>query len=191
VPLTDEPTGQATWQRLKMCEEMLARPAQRADCVVWLPLAPTPLPQWEVTHGQVPLYNADYLSIFIGHPELADRFTVAPPEVLDPSVDPPILIGDEVEWERNYHMAYARVPLPDTVVLTQHGAKPALWLKRSSQYIMQTRTRGASSTVQYFSSTAGGRRHCLGARRKIPSSPTRRTIGWAKISSGWRSATRL
>ena len=190
VPLTDEPTGQATWQRLKMCEEMLAKPAQRADCVVWLRLAPTSLPQWEVTHGQVTFYNADYLSSFIGHPELADRFTVAPTEVLDPSVDPPILIRDEVEWEHNYHMAYARVLLPDTVI-PQHGTKPALWLKRSSQYTTQTRTPGASSTVPSFSSTAGARRHCLGAQRKIrPSPSTRKTTGWAKISSGWRSATR-
>jgi hypothetical protein len=126
VPLTDEPTGQATWQRLKMCEEMLAKPAQRADCVVWLRLAPTSLPQWEVTHGQVTFYNADYLSSFIGHPELADRFTVAPTEVLDPSVDPPILVHDEVEWEPNYHMAYARVLLPDTVVHTAPDKARAL-----------------------------------------------------------------
>jgi hypothetical protein len=111
---------------------------------VWLRLAPISLPQWEVTHGQVTFYNADYLSSFIGHPELADRFTVAPTEVLDPSVDPPILVHDEVEWEPNYHMAYARVLLPDTVVHTApdkaralvealksiHHANPDTWRPR-------------------------------------------------------------
>jgi len=51
VPLSEEPTGQAVWQRIKLCEEILARPVRRADCIVWLRLAPTSLPQWEVTHG--------------------------------------------------------------------------------------------------------------------------------------------
>lgn len=125
-PLTDQPTGQATWQRFKMCEQMLARPARRADCIVWLRLAPTSLPQWEVTHGQVTFYNADYLSSFIGHPELADRFTVAPTEILDPQLDPPILIRDEVEWERDYYMTYARVTLPNTVIHSARGKAIAL-----------------------------------------------------------------
>jgi hypothetical protein len=116
VPLTDKPTGQAAWQRIKLCEEILARPARRADCIVWLRLAPTSLPQWEVTHGQVTFYNADYLSDFIGHPELADHFQVPPMEVLDPQGDTPYLRPGEVEWERNWHMVYARVVLPDTEV---------------------------------------------------------------------------
>jgi hypothetical protein len=114
-PLTDEPTGQASWQRVKLCEQVLGRTAWRADCIVWLRLAPTSLPQREVTHGQVTFYNADVLSSFVGHPELADRFKVPPTEVLDPQADPPILREGEVEWERDWHMAYARVVLPDTV----------------------------------------------------------------------------
>jgi hypothetical protein len=48
-----EPSGLETWQRLPLCEQVLTRPARRADCVVWLRLAPTHLPQYEVTHGQV------------------------------------------------------------------------------------------------------------------------------------------
>lgn len=119
VPLSEEPTGQAVWQRIQLCEEILARPVRRADCIVWLRLAPTSLPQWEVTHGQVAFYNADVLSSFVGHPELAHRFKVPPMEVLDPQYDPPILLEGEVEWERDWHMAYARIVLPDTVV---HGA---------------------------------------------------------------------
>ncbi|RFZ04400.1 hypothetical protein MML61_10060 [Mycobacterium marinum] len=120
-PLTDEPTGQATWQRLKLCEQMLARPAARADCIVWLRLAPTSLPQYEVTHGQVTFYNADYLSSYIGYPELAHHFQVPPTEILDSQLDQPILIDDEVEWERDWHMAYARVRLPNTVIHAAEG----------------------------------------------------------------------
>lgn len=116
VQLTDEPTGQALWQRIKLCEEILARPARRAECIVWLRLAPTSLPQWQVTHGQVTFYNADYLSSFIGHPELAHHFQVPPMEVLEPQGEPPILRDGEVEWERDWNMVYARVVLPDTAI---------------------------------------------------------------------------
>lgn len=116
VPLTDKPTGQALWQRIKLCEEILARPAPRAHCIVWLRLAPTSLPQWEVTHGQVTFYNADYLSSFIGHPELAHHFQVPPMEVLDPQGEPPILRDGEVEWEPDWNMVYARIVLPDTAI---------------------------------------------------------------------------
>ncbi|RFZ48540.1 hypothetical protein MSS2_04707 [Mycobacterium marinum] len=115
---TEEPTGVETWRRLKLCEQILLRPAQRADCIVWLRLAPTSLPQCEVTHGQVTFYNADFLSSFVGHPEHADRFKVPPVEILDPQQEPPILLKGEVEWERNWHMAYARVMLRDTVIHT-------------------------------------------------------------------------
>jgi hypothetical protein len=116
VPLSEEPTGQAAWQRIKLCEEILARPVRRADCIVWLRLAPTSLPQREVTHGQVTFYNADYLSSFIGRPHLADRFQVPPIEVLDPQGDPPFLRAGEVEWEHDWHMVYARVEVRDTEV---------------------------------------------------------------------------
>jgi hypothetical protein len=118
VPLSDEPTGQAVWQRINLCEEILARPVRRADCVVWLRLAPTSLPQLEVTHRQVTFYNADYLRSFIGRPDLADRFQVPPIEVLDLQGDPPLLRAGEVEWEHDWHMVYGRVELPNNEVHT-------------------------------------------------------------------------
>jgi aryl carrier-like protein len=72
-PLTSQPTGQEVWQRLKLCERVLIRPPWRGDCIVWLRLAPTSLPQWEVSHGQVTFYNADVLASFIGDPESLTR----------------------------------------------------------------------------------------------------------------------
>jgi len=111
-----EPSGLETWQRLPLCEQVLTREALRADCVVWLRLAPTHLPQYEVTHGQVTFYNASYLSGHIGHPELPHHFQVAPVEVLTPPDAPPLVPPSEVEWEDNWNMAYARVVLPDTEV---------------------------------------------------------------------------
>jgi hypothetical protein len=36
-----EPSGLETWQRLPLCEQILTREAYRADCIVWLRLAPT------------------------------------------------------------------------------------------------------------------------------------------------------
>jgi hypothetical protein len=111
-----QPSGQETWQRLNLCEQILTRPPYRGDCIVWLRLAPTSLPQYEVTHGQVTFYNAAYLSGFVGHPELADQFDVAPAEILDPPEFPPFLREGEVEWENDWNMAYARVLLPNTEV---------------------------------------------------------------------------
>jgi hypothetical protein len=111
-----EPSGLETWQRLPLCEQILTREACRADCIVWLRLAPTFLPQFEVTHGDVTFYNASYLSGHVGHPELADHFQVPPTEVLTPPEVPPLLRVGEVEWEDEWHMAYARVVLPDTEV---------------------------------------------------------------------------
>jgi hypothetical protein len=58
---------------------------------------------------------------------LADRFQVPPTEILDPQEDDlPILIDGEVQWERDWHMAYARVVLPDTVVHTASTKARAL-----------------------------------------------------------------
>jgi hypothetical protein len=111
-----EPSGLETWQRLPLCEQVLTRGAVKADCIVWLRLAPTHLSQFEVTHGEVTFYNASYLSGHVGHPELADRFQVPPVEVLTPPEVPPLVREGEVEWEDNWHMAYARVSLPDTEV---------------------------------------------------------------------------
>jgi hypothetical protein len=54
------PSGVPTWQRLDLCAQVLSRPPERGNCIVWLRLAPTSLPQYEVTHGQVTFYNADY-----------------------------------------------------------------------------------------------------------------------------------
>ena len=114
--LTWEPSGLQTWERLKLCEQVLTQAPYRGDCIVWLRLAPTSLPQYEVTHGQVTFYNAAYLSGFVGHPELADRFHVPPMEVLNPPEIPPILRQGEIEWEDDWNMAYARVVLPDTEI---------------------------------------------------------------------------
>lgn len=111
-----EPSGLDTWQRLPLCEQILTRPPIKADCIVWLRLAPTHLPQYEVNHGDVTFYNASYLSSHVGHPELADNFTVPPMEVLALPEVPPLLRQGEVEWEDDWSMAYARVVLLDTEV---------------------------------------------------------------------------
>jgi hypothetical protein len=111
-----EPSGLDTWQRLPLCEQILTRPPIKADCIVWLRLAPTHLPQYEVNHGDVTFYNASYLSGHVGHPELADHFQVPPTEVLALPEVPPLIRPNEVEWEDDWHMAYARVVLPDTEV---------------------------------------------------------------------------
>ncbi|SPM32356.1 hypothetical protein MRAB57_154, partial [Mycobacterium rhizamassiliense] len=111
-----KPSGLEAWQRLSLCEQVLTRPPTKADCIVWLRLAHTHLPQCEVTHGDVTFYNASYLSGHVGHPELADHFKVPPTEVLALPEVPPLLRPGEVEWEDEWHMAYARVVLPDTEV---------------------------------------------------------------------------
>ncbi|AYE95837.1 hypothetical protein C0J29_14510 [Mycobacterium paragordonae] len=111
-----EPSGLEAWQRLPLCEQILIRPPTKADCIVWLRLAPTHLPQYEVNHGDVTFYNASYLSGHVGHPELADNFKVPPMEVLALSEDLPLLRPGEVEWEDDWNMAYARVVLLDTEV---------------------------------------------------------------------------
>lgn len=125
---TWEPSGVPTWKRLQLCEQILTREAYRGTCIVWLRLAPTSLPQYEVTHGQVTFYNASYLSAFIGQPELADRFQVPPMEVLTPPLpeDAPILREGEVEWEDDWNMAYARVVLPGIEVHTAETKARAL-----------------------------------------------------------------
>lgn len=111
-----KPSGLETWQRLPLCEQISTRPPTRADCIVWLRLAPTHLPQYEVTHGNVTFYNASYLSGHIGHPELTDHFQMPPTEVLALPEVPPLLQEGEREWEHDWNMAYARVVLPDTEV---------------------------------------------------------------------------
>lgn len=107
------PSGVPTWRRLRLCENVLTRPAARGDCIVWLRVAPTSLPQYEVTHGQVTFYNASYLRGFVGRPEFADRFKVPPMEVLNPPSEDtgPVLQEGEEEWEDEWNMAYARVEL--------------------------------------------------------------------------------
>ncbi|MGH3561947.1 MAG: hypothetical protein ACRDTN_09160, partial [Mycobacterium sp.] len=123
-----DPTGVQTWRRLQLCEQILTQAPYRGDCIVWLRLAPTSLPQYEVTHGQVTFYNASYLSGHIGHPELATNFRTPPTEVLTP-VPPeraPILRDGEVEWEDDRNMAYARVVLPEIEVHTAERKARAL-----------------------------------------------------------------
>jgi hypothetical protein len=127
-PPSWEPSGVPTWKRVQLCEQVLTREPYRGDCIVWLRLAPTSLPQYEVTHGQVTFYNSSYLSAFIGQPELADRFQVPPMEVLTPPPPEtaPILREGEVEWEDDWNMAYARVVLPGIEVHTAEAKARAL-----------------------------------------------------------------
>ena len=128
-PPEQGPTGVTTWQRLRLCEQILKREPYRGDCIVWLRLEPASLPQHEVTHGQVTFYNASYLSAFIGHPELAHRFNVRPTEVLTPPEYPPFATADEDEedeWENNPNMVYARIVLPGIECHTAEAKARAL-----------------------------------------------------------------
>jgi hypothetical protein len=129
LPPSWEPSGQPPWRRLQLCEQVLSRPPYRGDCIVWLRLEPTFLRDPDVTHGQVTFYNASYLSGFVRHPEGADKFfKVVPTEVLTPppSERAPILTEGEVEWEDEWHMAYARVVLPGIEVHTAEAKAIAL-----------------------------------------------------------------
>ena len=129
IPSSWEPSGVPTWRRIQLCEQVLARPPYRGDCIVWLRLEPTFLPEHDVTHGQVTFYNASYISGFVRHPLGADEFfDVVPTEVLTP-VPPeraPILRDGEVEWEDNWNMTYARVVLPGIEVHTAYAKAVAL-----------------------------------------------------------------
>lgn len=128
-PPSWEPSGQPPWRRLQLCEQVLTRPPYRGDCIVWLRLKPTFIRDPDVTHGQVTFYNASYLSGFVRHPEEADKFfKVVPTEVLKPPPleHAPILAEDEVEWEDEWHMAYARVVLPGIEVHTAEAKAIAL-----------------------------------------------------------------
>ena len=74
-------------------------------------------------------YNASYLSAFVRQPEGADEFfDVVPTEVLTPLPPEraPILRDGEVEWEDDWHMAYARVVLPGIEVHTAEAKAIAL-----------------------------------------------------------------
>lgn len=128
-PPSWEPSGQPTWRRLQLCEQILTRPPYRGDCIVWLRLAPAFLRESDISHGQVTFYNASYLSGSIRHPEHArEFFKVVPEEVLfpPPSQRAPILNEGEVEWEDDWHMAYARVVLPGIEVHTAEAKAIAL-----------------------------------------------------------------
>jgi hypothetical protein len=77
----------------------------------------------------VTFYNASYLSGFTRHPEGADEFfSVVPAEILSPVLPEhaPILREGEVEWEDDWHMAYARVVLPGIEVHTAEAKAIAL-----------------------------------------------------------------
>lgn len=128
-PTSWKPSGQPTWRRLQLCEQVLTRPPYRGDCIVWLRLAPTFLREHDLSHGQVTFYNASYLSGFTRHPEGADEFfNVVPAEILSPVLPEhaPILREGEVEWEDDWHMAYARVVLPGIEVHTAEAKAIAL-----------------------------------------------------------------
>lgn len=128
-PSSWEPSGQSPGRRIQLCEQVLTRPPYRGDCIVWLRLAPTFLRKHDVTHGQVTFYNASYLSGFVRDPKGADAFfDVVPTEVLTPPLPErePILRDGEVEWEDDWHMAYARVVLPGIEVHTAEAKAIAL-----------------------------------------------------------------
>lgn len=128
-PSSWEPSGQSPGRRIQLCEQVLTRPPYRGDCIVWLRLAPTFLRERDVTHGQVTFYNASYLSGFVRDPKGADAFfEVVPTEVLTPPLPErePILRDGEVEWEDDWHMAYARVVLPGIEVHTAEAKAIAL-----------------------------------------------------------------
>lgn len=128
-PPSWEPSGEPTWRRLQLCEQVLTRPPYRGDCIVWLRLAPTFLPRPDSTHGQVTFYNASYLSGFVRQPNGADDFfDVVPSEVLTPPAPEraPILRDGETEWEDDGKMAYARVLLPGIEVHTAQAKAIAL-----------------------------------------------------------------
>lgn len=114
-----EPAPLTWWERIALCEKVICRPPVRGDCVVWLRLAPASLPHREVQHGQVTFYQAAWLAAHAGHPEWADHFTTVPSEVLA-EPDPNGRI-DEIEWENEWNMVYARVSLPDIEI---HEAEP-------------------------------------------------------------------
>lgn len=127
-PPSWEPTGVPTWRRLQLCERISTREPHRGDCIVWLRLAPTSLPQHEVMHGQVTFYNASYLSACVGHPEFANNFRTPPIELLNPLAPEhePFIDEGEVEWENDWNMAYARVVLPDIELHTAEAKARAL-----------------------------------------------------------------
>lgn len=128
-PPSWEPSGQPTWRRLQLCEQVLKRPPYRGDCVVWLRLALTFLREHDVSHGQVTFYNASYLSAFVRHPDGADEFfDTVPTEVLTPPPpeDEPYASDSEMGWEDDWHMAYARVVLPGIEVHTAEAKAVAL-----------------------------------------------------------------
>jgi hypothetical protein len=81
---------------------------------VWLRTAPASLPQLEVTHGQVTLYNAVHIAGLAGIAEHADRFRVPPTEILElTDENGPILQDGETLWHSDPDLVYARVTLPD------------------------------------------------------------------------------
>jgi len=155
------PTGQPLWRRLELCEAVLSRDAPRGDCIVWLRLAPTLLPQWEVRHGPVTFYNAHWLSGWATYPSGAgERMKYPPWEVLKPKGDPPILRDGEVEWENDNNMVYARVELPgipphaaeakaralvESFVVVNHAAKDTWRLLNGSLLFVDGKRRSLMS----------------------------------------------
>ena len=112
-------SGETVSERLQLCEEAVIRRPSQGDCIVWLRLDRTSLPQDEVTHGQITLYNAAWLSGHVGHPEYIDNFKVVPTEILTPP-EYVYLPDGEVEWENNYNMVYARVLLSNVLFHEAH-----------------------------------------------------------------------
>ena len=156
-----------TWKRLQLCEQVLTREPYRGDCIVWLRLAPTSSPQYQVTHGQVTFYNASYLTDFDRTARTRrSAFRVPPMEVLTPP--PPetprrILREGEVEWDDDWNMAYARVVLPGTRFTRQRRRPERLW-KDSKRSTTPRRTPGGFLTEQSCSSTANVSRCFHGAQ---------------------------
>ncbi|MFE4456096.1 hypothetical protein ACFROC_01950 [Nocardia tengchongensis] len=102
------------WQRAQLCDQILLRRPQKADCIVWLRFGSAYPYQDEVTHGQVTLYIAQLLGACVGRPEWAHNFAVVPQEVLDLPLD--TQRNDGLGWADEPGIVYARVVLPDIEV---------------------------------------------------------------------------
>jgi hypothetical protein len=148
--LTYDPTGVSDSERIAMCENILSRDVERGDCIVWLRLAPASLPRYEVGHGQVTFYNASYLTSALRDPaNVANLFTVVPSEVLTFQGFSPVLSEDEVLWEDDFNMVYARV------CLANHEIHKAIETARTLVKALIAVNRPTQGTWQILSGSLG------------------------------------
>ena len=175
-----ETAGLADWERLALCEKVIVRPAARGDCVVWIRLAPASLPHREVSHGQVTFYQAAWLAAHAGHPEFADRFAAPPVEVL--AAPDPRSPEDDIDWEDEWNMVYARIALGDTEVHSAEGkARTLVEGIRAVNHVddhMWVIKRGALTYVN-----GKPRQRSWGPKKKNHRTSTHKTTGWAETSA--------